>query len=84
MRIKMACGEPKHIEVTIDNEKEAPKLRPMLSMKQVLRIVPVSRSTLDRMEAAGRFPKRLRLTTVRVAWFEDEVLAWQTRLTQAK
>jgi prophage regulatory protein len=64
-----------------DNEKEAPKLRPMLSMKQVLKIVPVSRSTLGRMMDAGRFPKSHWLSDGRVAWFEDEVIAWQAQLT---
>jgi prophage regulatory protein len=62
---------------------DTPQLRAMLSMKQVLRIVPVSRSTLERMVAAGRFPKSHTLSVGRVAWFEDEVIAWQTNLSEA-
>jgi prophage regulatory protein len=62
---------------------DRPKLRPMLSMKQVLKIVPVSRSTLARMVDAGRFPKPFPLSEVRVAWFEDEVIAWQAALVKA-
>jgi prophage regulatory protein len=55
----------------------------MLSMRQVLKIVPVSRSTLSRMIAAGRFPKSMSLSDGRVAWFEDEIIAWQESLVEA-
>lgn len=34
------------------------------------------RSTLYRMEKAGRFPKRIRLGSRSVGWNEDEVMAW--------
>jgi prophage regulatory protein len=66
-----------------DNEDVASKLRPMLSMKQVLNIVPVSRTTLWRMITDGKFPKSKTLSDGRVAWFEDEVIAWQTALLAA-
>jgi prophage regulatory protein len=62
---------------------DKPKLRPMLSMKQVLNIVPVSRSTLSRMIDAGRFPRSVSLSDGRVAWFEDEIIAWQESLVEA-
>ncbi len=55
----------------------------MLGIKQVLGIVPVSRSTLERMVTAGRFPKSHTLSVGRVAWFEDEGIAWQTNLAEA-
>jgi prophage regulatory protein len=64
-------------------EAEKPQFRPMLSMKQVLKIVPVSRSTLGRMINAGRFPKSHPLSDGRVAWFEDEIIAWQESLVEA-
>jgi prophage regulatory protein len=76
-------SNPEGIEMTSDNEKAAPKLRPMLSMRQVLKVVPVSRSTLSRMMDAGRFPKSRTLSDGRVAWFEDEIIAWQTALVAA-
>jgi len=31
---------------------------------------------LLRLEAAGKFPRRLRLSPLRVAWIKDEVLGW--------
>jgi len=65
------------------NDNEKPNLRPMLSMKQVLKNVPVSRSTLARMMDAGKFPKSRSLSDGRVAWFEDEVIAWQEALDKA-
>jgi prophage regulatory protein len=51
--------------------------RRMLNEKQVLEIVPVGRTTLYRMEKAGRFPKSTYISPNRRIWFEDEVVAWQ-------
>jgi predicted DNA-binding transcriptional regulator AlpA len=57
--------------------------RRMLSEKQVLGIVPVGRSTLWRMEKAGKFPKATHIATNRRIWFEDQVIAWQNGLNDA-
>jgi prophage regulatory protein len=51
--------------------------RRMLSEKQVLEIVPVGRTTLYRMEKAGRFPRSTYISPNRRVWFEDEIVAWQ-------
>lgn len=51
--------------------------RRMLSEKQVLTIVPVGRTTLFRMEKAGRFPRSTYISPNRRVWFEDEIIAWQ-------
>ena len=51
--------------------------RRMLTLKQVLRIVPLGRSTLQRMEADGRFPRGVMLAGNRKAWFEEDVAQWQ-------
>src|SRR5277367_4147342 len=51
--------------------------RRMLNEKQVLEIVPVGRTTLYRMEKAGRFPKSTYISPNRRVWFEDEIIAWQ-------
>ena len=32
--------------------------------------------TIDRMEAAGEFPQRVKLSANSIGWFEDEVDAW--------
>jgi Predicted transcriptional regulator len=47
-----------------------------LSHKAVLERVPVSRTTLWRMERAGQFPKRIQISPNRVAWLESDVDAW--------
>lgn len=54
--------------------------RRMLNERQVLAIVPVGRSTLWRMEKAGKFPKAKHIATNRRIWFEDQVIAWQNGL----
>jgi predicted DNA-binding transcriptional regulator AlpA len=54
-----------------------PRLRRMLKLEQVLQIVPVSETTLWRMEKEGRFPKGDFISYNTKVWYEDEVIAWQ-------
>jgi len=64
----------------VESEDGAPAKsgpRRMLSEKQVLEIVPVGRSTLWRMEKAGRFPRSTYISPNRRVWFEDEIIKWQ-------
>jgi prophage regulatory protein len=56
--------------------------RRMLSEKQVLEIVPVGRTTLYRMEKAGRFPRSTYISPNRRVWFEDEIIAWQNAVDE--
>jgi prophage regulatory protein len=56
--------------------------RRMLSEKQVLEIVPVGRTTLYRMEKAGRFPRSTYISPNRRVWFEDQVIAWQAAVDE--
>ena len=51
--------------------------RRMLNEKQVLEIVPVGRTTLYRMEKAGRFPRSTYISPNRRVWFADQIVAWQ-------
>jgi prophage regulatory protein len=46
-----------------------------LSKRQVRELISLSFTQIDRLEAAGKFPKRLRIG-FRVVWVEDEVLEW--------
>ena len=48
----------------------------LLSKKSVREIVLYSPQHIARLEAAGQFPKRVRLGTGRVGWVEQEVLDW--------
>lgn len=52
-------------------------LRRMLSIEQVVAVVPYSAVTLWRMEKAGRFPRGSFISPNKKIWFEDEIIAWQ-------
>jgi prophage regulatory protein len=72
-----------HRQAEIENDgpdRSGP--RRMLSEKQVLEIVPVGRTTLYRMEKAGRFPRSTYISPNRRVWFEDEIVAWQNAVDQ--
>ena len=60
----------------------AGEIRPMLSIKQVLALIPFSRATLYREMQAGRFPAAHEIAPRRIAWFKDEVAAWQLGTTK--
>jgi prophage regulatory protein len=56
--------------------------RTMLSEKQVLQIIPIGRTTLFRMEKAGRFPKSTYVSPNRRFWFADQIVAWQNAVDE--
>ncbi len=58
--------------------------RRMLTEEQILAIIPVGRTTLWRMEKAGTFPRSTYISPNRRAWFEDEIIAWQTAVDEFK
>lgn len=47
-----------------------------LSPKAVCEKISISRSTLDRLVAAGQFPSPIRVTQSRLAFSEHAVEAW--------
>lgn len=47
-----------------------------LGKKELLAVVPLSWSTIDRLEQAGEFPKRWYITDRRCAWTKEEVESW--------
>ena len=61
---------------------DRPAARRMLNERQVLEIIPVSRTTLYRMEKADRFPKSTYISPNRRVWFEDEIIAWQNAVDE--
>lgn len=63
---KVASKEARHQEAQ----------RRILGTQEVLRIVPLSRVTLWRLERKGQFPQRIQVSANRVGWFADEVEAW--------
>ena len=62
------------------SNKSAP--RHMLNEDKVLEIVPVSRTTLYRMEKAGRFPKSTYISPNRRVWYADQVRQWQDEVDE--
>ena len=48
-------------------------------LADVKAVVGISRATIDRLEAAGDFPKRIRLGRAAVGWDLSEVLEWLDR-----
>lgn len=48
----------------------------IIPAKQLLKIVPYTRTHIGRLEKAGRFPKRVPLGLNRVGWVLVEVEAW--------
>jgi len=58
---------------------------PFLLRAELLTLVPHSMATIDRLEAKGHFPKRIRLEpTNRVAWLRREVTAYLRLLAKRK
>ena len=53
----------------------------ILSKRQLKELVLYSPQHIARLEAAGNFPKRVKLGVNRVGWVESEILDWlQERL----
>ncbi len=48
----------------------------MISKRQLKELVLYSPQHIARLEAAGKFPKRVRLGQCRVGWVEQEILDW--------
>ncbi len=48
----------------------------LLSRKQVRDLVLYSPQHIARLEAAGKFPKRVQLGQCRVGWVEQEIQDW--------
>jgi predicted DNA-binding transcriptional regulator AlpA len=58
---------------------------PFVLRAELLTVVPHSMATIDRLEAKGQFPKRIRLEpTNRVAWLRREVTAYLRHLAQRR
>jgi len=58
---------------------------PFLLRAELLTVVPHSMATIDRLEAEGKFPKRIQLEpTNRVAWLRREVTAYLRHLAKRK
>ena len=48
----------------------------ILDWKHLKKILPYSRQHIKRLEEAGRFPKRVQLSSDRVGWIAEEIEGW--------
>ena len=48
----------------------------LLNRAAVREMTSISGSQIDRLEKAGKFPKRIALTERRVAWIASEIATW--------
>lgn len=55
----------------------------ILRLNQVQTLVPLSRTTLWRMERDGAFPHRIKIGSNSVGWLEHEVCRWIASRQQA-
>jgi len=62
---------------TEDGATDKSRPRRMLNEKQVLDIVPLSRTSIYRLERAGKFPRSTYISANRRIWYEDEIITWQ-------
>jgi prophage regulatory protein len=62
----------------MDDAYETKKeIRKMLSLNEVLAIVPIARSTLLRMVRLKQFPQPIYISENRRVWYEDQIIEWQ-------
>jgi predicted DNA-binding transcriptional regulator AlpA len=62
--------------------EKARDVREMISINDVLKRIPVSRSTIERKVREGTFSKMYSIAPMRVGLFLDEVVEWQKRLAE--
>ena len=55
----------------------------ILRLPQVLDVTGLCKSEIYKLQAAGEFPMRVRLTSRSVGWIESEVQAWLERRTRS-
>jgi len=55
----------------------AEALRPMIRMQEIVKIIRVHRSTIYRWMERDQFPRPINLGDGVIAFYEDEVIAWQ-------
>jgi prophage regulatory protein len=65
-----------------DDAHGGARLRPMLTERMVLELVPLSRTTLYRLERAGKFPRSVYVSANRRLWFRDQIIAWQAAVDE--
>ena len=55
--------------------KDVPLIQ-ILNVKDVTSRTKLSRVTIWRLENEGKFPQRIKISSKRIGWLEDEVTKW--------
>lgn len=58
--------------VTLGSES----IRQLISMREVLEMVPYSRSSIYRLQDKGAFPKAVKIGEGRTGFYKDEIVRW--------
>lgn len=66
-------NRPRLSDVVSDTPIEA---QPVVRLRELIRMVHLSESTIARLEKSGDFPSRIRLGAHAVGWDRSQVLAW--------
>lgn len=48
----------------------------LLRKRDVIALTSLSAPTIWRLERAGKFPRAIRISAGRIAWREEDVMAW--------
>lgn len=64
--------------------RPATPLRPVIREARCAEMSGLDRWSRRRLEAEGRFPRRIKIGKRSVAWFLDEVAAWQETLARGE
>jgi prophage regulatory protein len=75
-----APGAAKNGKRELEMNEQSGGARRMLTIDQVLQIVPIGRSTLKRKIRLNDFPPPHYLSANKPIWYEDEVRDWQAAL----
>ncbi|MCK1578693.1 AlpA family phage regulatory protein [Bradyrhizobium sp. 168] len=59
-----------------------PGLRKMISWRQLLRMIPLSRTAIEIKIKEGSFPRPYPLTKLKLGFFLDEIVEWQRQLVE--
>ena len=74
-----ANGEEAETEISAP-DKSRPRRK--LKEKQVLDIIPLSRTSIYRLEKVGKFPRSTYISPNRRIWYEDEIVSWQAEVDE--
>jgi prophage regulatory protein len=69
------------VQDMVEEQKQAGARR-MLTLEQVLKLVPVGRNTLMRMIDRGEFPRGNFISPNKRIWYEDVIQSWQDSLPE--